>query len=161
VLSPHCSPLSWPRPLGLQLREEIDGVEHLAVRVIELEHADIDQPHREHLGHAVAAGHAPTTVDADVFLDIGHLNGIRPEFEEVAGDQGPNVGGVHVQTHGRQPPVACSAGGSDKRSVANDFLSIGAEIYRADSCDERRLSQPGTSPPPTNGDFIVRPALIR
>ena len=143
------------RPLGLQLREEIDGVEHLTVGVVELEHAHVDQPHREHLGHAVAAGHAPTAVDADVLLDVGHLDGVRPELEEVPG---PGSGRRRRACANAWSATSCCgpAGSGTRTSVTSDFLSIGAALYRAGRRDGRRLSSPTHHPVPLATGFIVR-----
>jgi hypothetical protein len=103
-----------------QFGEEVHRVEHFAVSVVELEHADIDHPHREHLGHPVAPRHAPTTIDSDVLLDVCDVVGRSTELEKVAGNQVADIRGVHVQAHERQPPVA---------GYKIDVLSIGSGTY--------------------------------
>jgi hypothetical protein len=107
-------------PHRQQFGEEVHRVEHFAIGVIELEDADIDHPHREHLGHPIAPRHAPTTIDSDVFLDVGDVVGRSTELEKVAGNQVADIRGVHVQAHERQPPVA---------GYKIDVLSIGSRTY--------------------------------
>ena len=70
-------------PLRLQFREQVHGVEHFAVGVVELQDAHVDHPHREHLGHAVTPCHAPTAIDADVFLQVVDVNDVGTEFEKM------------------------------------------------------------------------------
>jgi TatD DNase family protein len=70
-------PRSGCCPLRLQFREQIHGVQHLSVRVIKLQHAYVDHPHREHLRDPVAPGHAPAPVDPDVFLNVIDVDAIR------------------------------------------------------------------------------------
>jgi hypothetical protein len=90
------SPRSGSGSLRLQFREQIHGVQHLAVGIIELQHADIDHPHREHLRDAVTPGNAPAPIDPDVFLEIIDVGIVHAEIEEVMRDQSPHVRGIHV-----------------------------------------------------------------
>ncbi|MFM8707529.1 MAG: hypothetical protein ACKOHK_05445, partial [Planctomycetia bacterium] len=87
-----------------------------------VDNADVDDPHREHLRDAIAPSDAPTPIDPDVLLEIIDVGGVHTEVEEVMRDQPPHVRGIHVQTHGRQPPVA----GCRVSELSNDFLSIGS-----------------------------------
>ena len=93
-------------PLWLQLVEEVHGVQHLTIGVVELHHAAVDEPHGEHLGRPITTGNAAATVDPDVFLKIGSVVMVGSKLNEEPDHHFPDVCGIHVQTHHKQPPVA-------------------------------------------------------
>jgi hypothetical protein len=133
------APTSGRRSLWLQFVEEVHGVQHLAIGVVKLHDAAVDQPHRNHLSCPIAAGNTAAAVDPDIFLKIGRIVLVGTQFDEKPGHHFPHVRGIHVQTHHKQPPVAV---------WSDDFMSHAGRTVN-------------TSPDPTEGWFSNTRCSIR
>jgi hypothetical protein len=133
-------------PLWLQFVEEIHSVQHLTIGVVKLHHAAVDQPHRKHLSHPIAAGDTAATVDPDVLLKIGRIVVIGTKLNEQPGNHFPHVCGIHMQTHLKQPPVAVWS--DDLMSHAGGTVTISPDLTEGwfpitrcsirQSCDRQR-----------------------
>ena len=93
--------------LRLQLFQQIHRQQHVAVGVVKLHDADLDQPHRHVAVDLVGSRRIPAVVDQNRLVDLQRAEDRHAEVLEASANQSRTLHRTEDPSSFLQPPVAC------------------------------------------------------